>query len=177
MSKYYLIHESVEPLRLDRWYLLERGIDFLKLPTKLKESKDGSIKTTTNVIYESNSLPDMLHQIHSNKDWRFYVVSDSLNSLGHRSREKYPHHRHICSLAGFIPEVCDIRLREGKPFFDAKWEIDFQTELWVSHGGWGGDQLLKVEGFTEKMDRAVRDFLTEHNLDMGIKEADNEKNN
>ena len=168
MSRYYLIHESIEPIRLDRWYMLERGVDFKRIPPKESMSKSGHITTKHDVIYEADTLPDMLHQMHQAKDWRFYVVDDSYNSLGESSREKYPHHRHVCSLAGFIPEVCDIR--SARPFMGEKWRVEYQKELWVCHGGWGGDCLYKVEGFTEKMERAVREYMAEHGLTMGTTE-------
>ena len=170
MSRYYLIHESIEPLRLDRWYVLERGVDFTRLPKPV--AKAPHMTTYRQVIYQADTLPDMLHQMHTAKDWRFYVVDDTLSSKGEKVSEKYPHHRHICSLAGFIPAVCDIRLEGGKPYFGAKWELRYQSQLWVCHGGWGGDCLYKVEGFTEKMDRAVEEYMKEHGLTMGMEDED-----
>lgn len=168
MSKYYLIHKHVHPLCIDSWYLLERGVDFQRWQEgKSKVSKDGTITKTIQTVYQSDTIPEMLHQIQDNMDWRFYVVTGTYNSLGETRQEKYENHRGICTISGFVDEVCDIRERDGVPYGDAKWELDYITELWVCPGGYGGNTIYRVEGFTEKMNRSVRAYISEHELTMG----------
>lgn len=172
MSRYYLFHESIKPFDRDKWYVLERGVDYSKQKDiYMVDQKIG----TRELVYKADSLPDLLHQIQNSKDWRFYVVTDRYDSRGRYSSEEYPHHRNICTLAGFIPEVCDIRIDKGKPFLGAKWEIEMCRELWVCPSGWDGEEMRKVFYFTEKMDRAVQKLIKKEKLEYGMSEdTDNE---
>jgi hypothetical protein len=158
-NKYFLVHHDhkINGVSIHQeWYLREIGVDCNRKP-----SGDG-----IEVLYEAPTLPDMLHQIQNRKDWRFYTVSQTLSSRGRQRSESYPHHRHICVLAGFISEVCDLRIRD-KCFFGEKWEIEYEGELWISPFGNGGNEMYRVIGFTAAMDRAVERFRKENNLEWG----------
>lgn len=174
MSRYYLIHERIHPLCIDKWYMMERGIDFKRISPKDCKSK-GMIEITKSVVYEADTLPQMLHKIQDNMDWRFYVVTGFINSKGEMRHEKFENHRHICSLSSFIKEVCDIREQEGKLYNGELWCLDYCRELWAAPGGYGGNTLYRVEGFTEKMERAVREYMDEHGLKMGMEDVEDER--
>lgn len=168
MSKYYLMCHHVIVLGRsikDEYLLLEKGIDCKRKPS-------GNAWTC---MYESDTIPEMLHKIQDQKDWRFYTVAGTISSKGSTREEKYPYHIHICSLAGFVPKVCDIRLQPGKSYFDEKWVIDYQAELWIRPGGWGGNEIFKVENFKEHMYRAVQEWIKENNLTYGASEENKEE--
>lgn len=170
--KYSLWHEEIKPFGVDKWYLLEEGVDFSYQRGEIT-MQDKVIGTRT-MVYEAEDIPELLHLIQDTKDWRFYVVTDSISSKGRKSSEEYPHHRHICTLAGFIPEVCDIRQQPGKHYFGEKWVVEYCSELWVCHSGWGGEEMHKVFYFTEKIERVVREYLKENNLTLGMEEDKDE---
>lgn len=168
MAKYYLMHHDIKILGnhyKDEWFLFEKGVDCNRRPNK----KDW------NILYESDTIPEMLHKMQEQKDWRFYVVSGTISSAGRTREEDYPYHRHICPIAGFIPEACDIRLQPGKMYFNEKWVIDYEAELWIAPGGWGGNEIFKVQRFKEHMYRAVQAFIAENNLEYGVSDEDKEE--
>ena len=178
MSKYYLMnhqHLIKRPVDMtqedadleeeyikisEEWILFEKGVDCKRMPTGLG----------WHCLYEDNSLTSLLKQIQEKQDWRFYTLSESLSSKGERSTENYPYHSHICCLSGFVKGASNIRLRSGKPYFGAKWELEYMTELWIRPGGWGGNEMYKVYRFKEAMERAVRKYMEEHNLTFGTEE-------
>ena len=168
MSKYYLMCHHVIVLDhhiKDEYLLLEKGIDCKRKPS-------GNAWTC---MYESDTIPEMLHKIQDQKDWRFYTVAGTISSKGSTREETHPQYTHICSLAGFVPEVCNIRLQPGKAYFDEKWVIDYQSELWIRPGGWGGNEIFKVENFKEHMYRAVQKWIKENNLTYGVSEENKEE--
>lgn len=131
--------------------------------------KDGKPSIfATDIIYEAEDLSDMLHQMQDNKDWRFYVVLDWIDNTGARGSTEYPHHRHICTLAGFIREVCDIRREQGKLYCGRKWKVEYCSELWYCPDGWNGSQMWKVKHFGEKMENAVFSYMEEHGLKLDM---------
>ena len=161
--KYYLMYHDIKVLDHhidDEWYLLEKGVDYVG---RYKPKAQNHY-----VLYEANSIPELLHQMQNKKDWRFYIVTGSLSSKGRKREEEYPLHRHICPIAGFIPEVCDIRLQPGEHYFGEKWVIDYVRELFICPGGLSGDKIIKVKGFTEKIERAVEEYRINNKLEFGI---------
>ncbi len=167
MSKYYLIYKDVKVLDhhvADEWFLLERGVDYNgKRKPKMKDCF---------VLYEANTIPEMLHKMQDQKDWRFYVVSGFLSSKGRKRNEEYPSHRHICPIAGFTSGVCDIRQQGGKMYFDEKWNIEYVRELFICPGGSDGEALFRIKTFTEKIERAVEEYRIKNNLEYGMAEEE-----
>lgn len=151
MGRIHLMHQKSPEV----WYLLEEDVDYIGASHNGKP-----LIMDAECVYSADSLWDMLHQMQNNKDWRFYVVHSWIDSKHRWRDQEYPHHRHICSIAGFIPEVCDIRL-DDNPYL-ADWKVDFCRELWVCE--LDGEHMYKVRGWKKKAGKAAFEYIKGNKL-------------
>ena len=156
MGKVFLMHQRHN----DVWYILEKDVDYIGAWHNGKPSI-----YETDVVYEAEDLPGMLHRMQDQKDWRFYVVLDWIDNEGRKRSTEYPHHRSIQTLAGFIPEVCDIRFDKNPIDKRKEWEIEYCSELWYCRDGLKGDEMIRVRYFTAKMEEAVNELIDCQRLD------------
>ena len=113
----------------------------------------------TECLYSEKCIKDLLLSIQASKDYRWYVVLDSIDSNGKMRHDEYPNHCELRRLVGYIPKVCGIRI-DDSPYL-ANWQVDYLSELWVRNTE---NSIIKVANFTEVREKEVKQFLHAHNL-------------
>ena len=110
-------------------------------------------------IYSAASLWQMLHDMQSGRDYRFYVVLEWIDSRHMTRTMEYPHHRSIDTIAGYIPEVCDPRVNDN--CYLADWQVNYVGELWVQPTD---GVMYQVRGWSDKAAASVQRFIKERGL-------------
>lgn len=138
----------------DNYYILDSERDYIG-------SMHNGIPSIihTECLYSEKCIKDLLLSIQASKDYRWYVVLDSIDSNGKMRHDEYPNHCELRRLVGYIPKVCGIRI-DDSPYL-ANWQVDYLSELWVRNTE---NSIVKVTNFTETREKEVKHFLHAHNL-------------
>lgn len=141
--------------KLETWFVLEESVDYIGA------MHDGKVSISyTKDVMQADSITELLHKLQSDKEseWEWYVVMSAIDSQHRTREEKYPHHRELHILSGYIPAVCDFMLESGYTY---DWEVRYLSELWVAPNSY---LMIKVSGFAEAMMRARDKYIENKEL-------------
>jgi hypothetical protein len=111
------------------------------------------------VMEKADSVQELLHKLRSTGDPKRYVVFDYISNTGETRTARYPMHKGIDHLAGFIDNACDISLDSTPLFYE--WQVNYVSELWVQTDEY---HLVQVRNFQEHMKSEVENFIRERSL-------------
>ena len=151
----------------NKYFLMYHNISsnmFIEKREEIKRFRNGLPQMQgCECLYAAPTLPEMLHQIQDNEAERFLVKLSWIGSSGTRREDRYGHYMSLTDLAGYVPEVCDIRVMDKAcTFHHEQWQVEYASELWAMVND---RTIKKVSGFDEAMREAVEQYINEKGME------------
>lgn len=111
----------------------------------------------TEDLFQADTITDLLLNIR-NSGMLCYVVFDWKDADGRYGHEEYPEYMGLNRIDFYDPMLCGIHY-DVKPCFNAEWQIDYFSQLWIPDGI---GEIKKVFRFSELREEEVDKYAAEN---------------